>query len=97
MKFSFHPEAEVEFHDAINYYESCEQGLGYDFSIEVYSAIRNVSEYPAAWPVLEGDVRRCLTNRFPYGVLYSIERDEIFILAVMHLHRDPGYWKKRTR
>jgi len=47
------------------------------------------------WPGLEDDIRRCLTNRFPYGVLYSIEANEIFILAVMHMHRDPDYWKHR--
>ena len=38
---------------------------------------------------MEDDVRRCLTSRFPYGVLYSIETDEVFILAVMHLNRNP--------
>ena len=95
MKLSFHPEAEAEFYKAIDYYEGCEQGLGYDFSIEVYSTIQNILDYPTAWPVLEDDVRRYLTNRFPYGILYSIESDSIFILAVMYLHRDPSYWKHR--
>ena len=95
MNFEFHPEADAEFFQAIDYYEECEDGLGYDFSIEIYSTIQNILDYPAAWPVLEGDVRRCLTNRFPYGVLYSIESDMLFILAVMHLHRDPDYWKHR--
>ena len=51
--------------------------------------------YPGAWPVLEGDVRRSLVNRFPYGVLYSIEEERIYILAIMHLHRYPDYWKNR--
>ena len=95
MTFSFHPEAETEFYEGMNYYEECEQGLGYDFSIEVYSTIQNILDYPTAWPTFEDDVRRCFTNRFPYGVFYSIELDEIFILAVMHLHRDPDYWKHR--
>jgi len=31
---------------------------------------------------------------FPYGVIYSIEQDEILILAAMHLRRHPDYWKK---
>jgi hypothetical protein len=96
MTFDFHPDAESEFFWAIDYYEECEDGLGYDFSIEVYSSIQNIVDYPDAWPVLEGDVRRCLTNRFPYGVLYSKETDRVFILAVMHLHRDPDYWKRRV-
>lgn len=95
MTFSFHPEAESEFRQAIDYYEDREQGLGYDFSIEVFNTIRNIVNYPTAWPIIEEGMRRCLVNRFPYGVIYSIEQDEIFILAVMHLRRHPDYWKNR--
>ena len=95
MTYSFHPEAESEFVEAINYYEGCEPGLGEDFALEVNSTIRNILAFPTAWPVLDGPVRRCLTNRFPYGVLYSIELHQIYILAVMHLHRHPDYWKQR--
>ena len=96
MIFYFHPEAETEFFKAIEYYESCIPGLGVDFSLEVYFSIQNILSYPHAWPILEDDIRRCLTNRFPYGVLYSIEGDIIYILAVMNLHRNPDYWKKRS-
>jgi len=95
MTFSFHPEAELEFLEAINYYEERERGLGYDFAIEVFTTIQRIVNYPTAWPIIEEDVRRCFVNRFPYGVIYGIEQDEIFILAVMHLHRHPDYWKKR--
>jgi len=95
MKYVFHPEAEAEFLAAIDYYEGCEPGLGYDFSIEVHSTIGNILSFPKAWPILEDDIRRCLTRRFPYGIVYSQDGDVIFILAVMHLHRDPDYWKDR--
>jgi toxin ParE1/3/4 len=95
MMFSFHPEAETEFEEAINYYEECEPGLGEDFALEVASTIDRIIAHPKAWPILEGDIRRCMTNRFPFGVLYSGEPDGIFILAVMHLHRRPDYWKNR--
>ena len=96
MKYGFHPEAEIEFFDAIDYYEDCEKGLGYDFSIEVYSAIEMILNFPNAWTILEDEIRRCLIRRFPYGLLYAIDEDRIFILAVMHLHRDPEYWKNRV-
>ena len=95
MKYSFHPEAEVEFNQAIDSYENCAKGLGYDFAIEVYSAIERILAYPKAWTILAEDVRRCLTRRFPYGVLYTEESEKIEIIAVMHLHRDPTYWKHR--
>jgi hypothetical protein len=95
MKFSFHPEAEDEFIDAVAYYEDCEIGLGLDLLREVYATIQNVVDYPAMWPEIEHEIRRCLVHRFPYGVLYSIEPKCIFILAIMNLHRDPDYWKHR--
>lgn len=95
MTFSFHPEAEEEFNKAIDYYEDIEPGLGYDFALEVYSTVRRSVEFPKAWAVLEGEIRRSLVRRFPYGVLYSEEHEEIFVVAVMNLHREPDYWKHR--
>ena len=95
MNFSFHPEAENEFDDAVGYYEDCEPGLGFDFAREIQATILNITDYPGLWPEIEKQVRRCLVRRFPYGVLYSLEPSGVFILAVMHLHRTPDYWKHR--
>ncbi len=95
MIFRFHPEAERELREAVAYYEEIESGLGYDLSVEVYSADQRAVSYPKAWPVLDGDIRRALVRRFPYGVLYSAEEEVLLIVAVMNLHREPGYWKGR--
>jgi len=95
VKFVFHPEAEEEFFEAIEYYEAREPGLGQDFSLEVLNALENIRANPLAWPALVDDVRRCLTNRFPFGVIYGIEKGQIYVLAVMHLRRKPDYWKNR--
>ena len=51
MKYVFHPEAEAEFIAAIDYYESSQSGLGYDFAIEVHSAIEKILRFPKAWPI----------------------------------------------
>jgi len=95
MSFSFHPEAEIEFNKSIDYYEEIGSGLGYDFALEVYSTIKRSVEFPDAWTVFEGEIRRSLVKRFPYGILYSKEQKGIFIVAVMNLHRQPEYWKHR--
>ena len=97
MKCSFHSEAEAEFVQAIEYYEECEAGLGYDFAVEVYSAIERAMAHPKAWPIIEEDMRRSLVRRFPFGVLYAEKDEELFIVAVMHMHRDPDYWKYRIK
>ncbi len=95
MKYSFHPEAESEFFKDIEYYKEREEGLGQDFAVEVYSAIERILFYPKAWPIIEENIRRSLINRFPYGILYAEDEDKIYIIAVMHLSRDPDYWKHR--
>ncbi|WP_177421552.1 type II toxin-antitoxin system RelE/ParE family toxin [endosymbiont of Lamellibrachia barhami] len=95
MSFAFHPEAEAEFNAAIEYYEDVDPGLGYDFAIEVYSSIQRSVAFPKAWPVIETEIRRSLVRRFPYGVLYSEEKEGIYIVAVMHLHCQPDYCKHR--
>lgn len=95
MSFSFHPEAEEEFSRAVDYYEEIEPGLGYEFSVEVYETICRAVEFPKSWSLIEDGVRRSMVTRFPYGVLYTEGEEEVYILAVMHLHRHPYYWKHR--
>ena len=95
MKFEFHPEALEEYKDAAHYYEGCQSGLGHRFIASVEQAILHIIERPEQWKVLEKEIRRYLTRVFPYAILYAIEPDYILIIAVMHCHREPGYWKKR--
>jgi plasmid stabilization system protein ParE len=95
MSFAFHPAAEEEFSAAVDWYEVRQPGLGVDFAVEVRAAIGRAIALPKAWAELEPGIRRVLTQRFPYGVLYSPADLGVFILAVMHLSREPGYWKDR--
>jgi hypothetical protein len=47
------------------------------------------------WPILDDDVRRRVTDVFPYSIVY-LEFDQfLVIIAVMHNSREPGYWKDR--
>jgi len=95
MTFSFHPEAEREFNQSIDYYEACQINLGLEFADEVYNTIQRIMAFPKAWQALDNDIRRCLTNRFPFGVIYFQKEEEIIILAVMQLNQKPNYWKER--
>jgi len=95
MKFYFHEHAESEFSKAVEYYEDCRQGLGIKFFKEVYAAIDRIIRYPEAWSPLSVNTRRCLVNRFPFGVIYQIKPDSIRIIAVADLRRRPNYWMNR--
>ena len=97
MTFRFHPSAEEEFDRAVGYYEACCTGLGLDFAEEVYAAIARIIAYPKAWTRLSKRTRRCLVNRFPFGVIFQVKDSELRVIAVANLNRKPGYWKRRTR
>jgi hypothetical protein len=97
LNYSFHPDAEKEFNEAIVYYNECQNGLGLEFTKEIYMAIQSILSFPCAWAPLSANTRRCMTNRFPYGVVYQVTDEEVFITAVMHLNREPNYWKKREK
>ena len=95
MRYSFHPEARIELLDAVDYYDKCSLGLGLDFSEEIYSSIQQILRFPYAWSQSSKHTRRCLTKRFPFGIIYAIDENAIFVLAIMHLNRKPNYWHKR--
>ena len=97
MKVVFSKYAILELEDAVHFYELEFESLGRRFKEEVKRAATRISEYPKAWSVERGDVRKCLLHKFPYKLLYSIEEDHIFIIAVAHQHRKPDHWIDREK
>jgi toxin ParE1/3/4 len=91
----FHPAAEAETIEAARYYEEQQSELGRRFLTSVQDAANRIAANPHRFPVVDRDVRRCLVRTFPFGVLFRSRPDGIVIMAVMHLHRDPDYWKTR--
>jgi plasmid stabilization system protein ParE len=71
--------------------------LGHEFATEVAAAFERILQYPNAWAPFSGTTRRCQVHRFPYGVLYHLQSDEIVVMAIMHLARDPQRWQDRLR
>ena len=88
--------AQAELDEAVAYYDAESAGQGDQFLMEVLATLDRIGGYPEAWPSFGQDVRRCLTRRFPYGIVYQVLATGILVVAVAHLHREPGYWRKRT-
>ncbi len=92
MKVVFTELARHELSEAIAYYELEYEGLGKRFEEEVKLSIERIVKFPMTWSIERGDVRKYLMHKFPYKLLYSIEKDHILIIAVAHFHRKPDYW-----
>jgi toxin ParE1/3/4 len=96
VTINFHSEARKEFFEAADYYEEQVVGLGDNFVDEVEKVLDVITQQPTSGTKITKTERRFLVSRFPYGIIYSVEDDQVIIFAVMNLRRKPGYWKSRT-
>jgi len=89
-------QSDLDIQAAALWYEDQRPGLGMRFLTELDEVFQRIESNPKQFPQLEGEVRRALLHRFPYGVYFAEEPDDIVILAVLHLHREPDMWKSRN-
>ena len=86
------PKAENEIEEAARWYEERETGLGQAFVDEVLRALEVVGEAPDTFPFLRDPYRRFLLDRFPYAIIYKVTARRVYVRAVAHGKRRPGYW-----
>ncbi len=91
----FHPDALAELERAKAWYEGQRPGLGESFFQEIRTAISRIREAPKTWPDYRQGTRRFLVHRFPFAIIYIQQSVGLFVIAVMHLKRRPGYWQSR--
>ena len=91
----FHPQAEAELIAAATWYNEQQKDLGKRFLSAVEDGISRLKINPLLFPLLDSEVRRCLTRTFPFGILFRYRNERIEVIAVMHLRREPGYWQER--
>src|SRR4051794_33990668 len=91
-------EAEIDITDAAIWYHNQQSGLGDGFLTEVESAIAAAAENPFRFPCLrrKPEVRRVLTDRFPYRVFFIRRDDAIIVFRVLHAARHDREWKSNV-
>lgn len=97
MSAIFHPAADEEFQRAIEAYQAESPQLGLRFYRSVLVTVARIEAHPYVRPRLRGPVRKCLVEDFPYRLLYTVEPDRLFVVAIMHGKRKPDYWFERTK
>ena len=95
MEIKISEYAQKELDQGILYYELEQHGLGLRFKQEIRNSIDRIKKHHQAWPIERGEVRKCFVHKFPYKILYSVQKNSIAILTVSHQHRKPGYWMEK--
>ena len=92
---AFHPEASDEYREAYVWYARHDRRAAERFEREVDSSVQRIAENPDRWPTYDARHRKVLLRRFPYVLVYREHEQRIWVVAVAHGHRRPGYWKRR--
>ena len=96
MRVKFVAAARDEFFSIASAYNHKSEGLGGRFLIDAERTLAYMKQYPFAREPILGDTRRWRLSRFPHGMLYAVENETIYILAVGHLRRNSRFWKRRS-
>jgi plasmid stabilization system protein ParE len=91
----FHPDAREKYIQAVQYYSAVARELGNRFYEEIERLIQEIRRQPERFFRFSPPAQRALARRFPYSVIYLDEPERVWILALMHTKRRPGYWRER--
>jgi toxin ParE1/3/4 len=93
----FRPAAVDDVVEAAAWYEAHVPGLGEELVSEILRATKRAQANPELFRILrsDGQVRRVLTERFPYRVFFSLAGDTLFVHAVLHGARRDVRWRER--
>lgn len=93
--FGFTPIAAQEFLDGFDWYERQVSGLGLRFRHMVYQAIYRIDLHPRAYPFVHGPIQKIRVDKFPYHLFFECTDDQIVIVAVFHMKKNPDRLRER--
>ena len=97
-RVALHPEARAELQDSVSFYrEQSGEALADRFKRAVESAFRAISENPSRFAPApdapEAHVFRL--KAFPFSIVFIDRPRHVWVVAVAHGRRKPGYWAER--
>ena len=84
--------------EAAAWYERQAQGLGEELIDEILRAIRRAASDPALFRIIrrDGEIRRVLTDRFPYKIFFSTAGERLYVHAILHGAQHDRRWRLRV-
>ncbi len=96
IEVRFHPEAEEDLVDGERWYRERSEVAAQAFLLEIDGSLKQIAEAPLRWPTGFRGERRYVLDHFPYTIMYRARTNYVFVTAVAHESRRPGYWRHRS-
>jgi plasmid stabilization system protein ParE len=92
----FHPEAQAEYHAALAWYQARSPGAASRFEAEVERVLGLIGASPEMFPAYDDEHRFTVLRRYPYSIVYQVQPNQVYVVAVAHSSRSAGYWQGRA-
>jgi hypothetical protein len=97
MKIEILEQAKRDLIDGFRFYEDQGAGLGSYFLTNLYADIESLRIYGGIHNRPYKNYHRMLSLRFPFAVFYKVDRDTVFIHAILDCRRDPAWIRKKLQ
>lgn len=97
MKIRILQSAKADIKEGYYFYESQTKGIGIYFIESIYSDIDSLKLFAGTHQIIFEKYHRLLSKRFPFGIYYKIENNEIKIYSVLDCRRDPAWIKNKLQ
>jgi toxin ParE1/3/4 len=95
VNVALHPEADEEFAEAVRYYSEISPELAVRFYLEMERLFHEIGANPQRFWQFDPPARRYFSRDFPYAAIFVEKPECIWVVAIMHMKRQPGYWRER--
>lgn len=77
-------EAIIDIQEAFEWYEAKRRGLGFELIEEIENGYDKICKNPQYYTSITKKFRRLKVNRFPYLIIYEIEKNSVIVNSVKH-------------
>ena len=96
-RFIINSFAERDLQISKEWYDLQKEKLGDDFVYEVDKTLQIIFFNPFQFPKIKGEIRRAITQKFPFGIFFFVEKNIINVIAIFHFSRNPKILKDRLK
>ena len=95
MNVLYDDAAKRELADAVTWYAADSAHNAERFLAAVESLTSVIAAMPERFPRIAREARRARLKHFPYMIIYVHDEQGLWIGALAHVKRRPGYWLER--
>ena len=96
MRIDFHPGATKDLEESLDWYAERSTAAAQGFALAIDAALESIAANPDRFRMVGRRHRACSLVAYPFQIVFRNDGSRLFVIAVAHAKRRPGYWRRRS-